>query len=45
MPNFDAAVGLLIEQAGDLLTGNKSFVYPNIPEKKLKNAKDLLNEL
>jgi hypothetical protein len=38
MPKFDAAVGLLIEQAGDLLTGDKSFVYPNIPEKKLKNA-------
>jgi hypothetical protein len=38
MPKFDAAVGLLLEQAGDLLTSDKSFVYPNIPEKKLKNA-------
>jgi hypothetical protein len=38
MPKFDAAVGLLLEQAGDLLTSEKSFVYPHIPENKLKNA-------
>lgn len=38
MPKFDPAVGLLLEQAGDVLTSDKSFVYPNIPEKKLKNA-------
>ena len=38
MANKDPITISLIEEAGERLSGSKSYVWPNIPEKKLSNA-------
>ena len=38
MTNKDPLTMLLIEEAGERLSSGKSYVWPNIPEKKLSNA-------
>lgn len=38
MANKDPITILLIKEAGERLSGSKSYVWPNIPEKKLSNA-------